>query len=82
MEFGLKRGGPCADALHLPIRDDLERERGPTRVGSRVDKNSSRSPSIFCLSFRISFFSSSKTLDRGCGGAVPQGPIERQCEDL
>ncbi|GFU31770.1 hypothetical protein TNCV_1176391 [Trichonephila clavipes] len=31
MELRLKRGGPCKDLLHSPIRDDWGRDSGPPR---------------------------------------------------
>ncbi|GFX91029.1 hypothetical protein TNCV_5106591 [Trichonephila clavipes] len=59
MEFGLKRGGLCADLLNLPIRDGWGHERGPLRGFKELAFKLTRpsgSLSIFCITFRICFF--------------------------
>ncbi|GFS96354.1 hypothetical protein TNCV_16981 [Trichonephila clavipes] len=67
MDLELKRGVPCDDTLRSLITGNWGCEKGQPRAfkGSACNlTRSSRSPSTFCITFCISFFSSSKTLDR------------------
>ncbi|GFV81692.1 hypothetical protein TNCV_1703491 [Trichonephila clavipes] len=78
----MRRGGPCADPLRSPIRDYWGRERGPPKGFKGSARKFMRISYNLLHYLPRQFFSSSKTLDKGCEATAPQGPRERNCDEL